>query len=191
MVASNTTQVANVPQPEYDRVAELKAFDDTKAGVKGLVDSGITKVPRIFTNANQLNLEHNTYPIASDHSEISSLPLIDLKDVDTNIPRRLEIIEEIMDASAKCGVFQVVNHCIPVNLMDEMIEATKMFHEQDNETKKQFYTRDLRRATAYNSNMDLFHSDAAGWKDFFQCYMAQNQVPDYQSLPPVCRYVTK
>ncbi|KAK6781011.1 hypothetical protein RDI58_023195 [Solanum bulbocastanum] len=27
----------------YDRMSELKAFDDTKTGVKGLVDSGITK----------------------------------------------------------------------------------------------------------------------------------------------------
>ena len=32
----------------FDREAELKAFDGTKGGVKGLVDSGITKVPRIF-----------------------------------------------------------------------------------------------------------------------------------------------
>ncbi|KAK9081598.1 hypothetical protein Syun_031686 [Stephania yunnanensis] len=30
------------------RREELKAFDDTKAGVKGLVDAGVTKIPRIF-----------------------------------------------------------------------------------------------------------------------------------------------
>ncbi|KAK6778090.1 hypothetical protein RDI58_024808 [Solanum bulbocastanum] len=29
-------------------MSELKTFDDTKAGVKGLVDVGITKIPRIF-----------------------------------------------------------------------------------------------------------------------------------------------
>lgn len=35
-------------EPAYDRRRKLEAFDDTKAGVKGLVDSGINKVPRIF-----------------------------------------------------------------------------------------------------------------------------------------------
>jgi hypothetical protein len=32
----------------YDRFQELKAFDDSKAGVKGLVDASIAKLPRIF-----------------------------------------------------------------------------------------------------------------------------------------------
>ncbi|KAK7857875.1 1-aminocyclopropane-1-carboxylate oxidase like protein [Quercus suber] len=32
----------------YDRFQELKVFDDTKAGVNGLVDSNISKLPRIF-----------------------------------------------------------------------------------------------------------------------------------------------
>ncbi|KAF0915105.1 hypothetical protein E2562_033694, partial [Oryza meyeriana var. granulata] len=32
----------------YDRLRDLKAFDDTKAGVKGLVDAGVTAIPRIF-----------------------------------------------------------------------------------------------------------------------------------------------
>ena len=28
----------------YDRKAEIKAFDDSKTGVKGLVDSGVKKI---------------------------------------------------------------------------------------------------------------------------------------------------
>jgi hypothetical protein len=31
-----------------DRLQELKAFDETKAGVKGLVDQGILKIPTLF-----------------------------------------------------------------------------------------------------------------------------------------------
>lgn len=33
---------------DFDLANELKAFDDTEGSVKGLVDSGITKVPQIF-----------------------------------------------------------------------------------------------------------------------------------------------
>ncbi|KAJ7979891.1 1-aminocyclopropane-1-carboxylate oxidase-like protein [Quillaja saponaria] len=32
----------------YDRLRELKAFDESKSGVKGVVDAGITKVPPMF-----------------------------------------------------------------------------------------------------------------------------------------------
>ncbi|KAK2423345.1 1-aminocyclopropane-1-carboxylate oxidase protein [Trifolium repens] len=31
-----------------NRLQELKAFDETKAGVKGLVDQGILKIPTLF-----------------------------------------------------------------------------------------------------------------------------------------------
>ncbi|RDX64886.1 putative 2-oxoacid dependent dioxygenase, partial [Mucuna pruriens] len=33
---------------ENERTKELKAFDHRKLGVKGLVDAGITKIPRMF-----------------------------------------------------------------------------------------------------------------------------------------------
>ena len=38
----------------YDRLRELKAFDDTKAGVKGLVDAGVAAIPAIFHHSNHL-----------------------------------------------------------------------------------------------------------------------------------------
>ncbi|KAM3326711.1 hypothetical protein P3S67_001837 [Capsicum chacoense] len=42
------TQIQETVSPIYDKTRELKAFDDTKAGVKGLVDAGIAQVPQIF-----------------------------------------------------------------------------------------------------------------------------------------------
>ncbi|WMV25366.1 hypothetical protein MTR67_018751 [Solanum verrucosum] len=50
MVISSTENLeATVDQTSnYDKMSELKAFDDTKAGVKGLVNAGITKIPQIF-----------------------------------------------------------------------------------------------------------------------------------------------
>ncbi|KAL0435624.1 UNVERIFIED_CONTAM: putative 2-oxoacid dependent dioxygenase [Sesamum radiatum] len=34
----------------YDWAKEVKEFDETKAGVKGLVDAGVTKLPRLFVH---------------------------------------------------------------------------------------------------------------------------------------------
>ena len=39
------TQMASA---DGDRFKDLKAFDDTKADVKGLVDAGIARLPKIF-----------------------------------------------------------------------------------------------------------------------------------------------
>lgn len=46
----------------YDRAKELKAFDDTKAGVKGIVDAGVVNIPRIFIRPpEELAEELNTH----------------------------------------------------------------------------------------------------------------------------------
>lgn len=41
-------EIAAGEVPNYDRYKELKAFDESIASVKGLVDAGIEKIPRIF-----------------------------------------------------------------------------------------------------------------------------------------------
>ena len=46
-VSSTDDFEARVPG-SYDRMSELKAFDDTKAGVKGIVDAEMNKVSQIF-----------------------------------------------------------------------------------------------------------------------------------------------
>lgn len=45
---SPTEEAAGGGGDDYDRLSELKAFDDSKAGVKGLVDAGVTTIPAIF-----------------------------------------------------------------------------------------------------------------------------------------------
>ncbi|PNX85902.1 1-aminocyclopropane-1-carboxylate oxidase-like protein, partial [Trifolium pratense] len=33
---------------DYDRKSAVKEFDDSKAGVQGLIENGVTKVPQMF-----------------------------------------------------------------------------------------------------------------------------------------------
>jgi hypothetical protein len=40
-VVTSRGEVPATLKPDYDRASELKAFDDTKLGVKGLVDAGV------------------------------------------------------------------------------------------------------------------------------------------------------
>ncbi|KAF9605613.1 hypothetical protein IFM89_017956 [Coptis chinensis] len=48
VISSKPLLSSPIVELEYNRVEELKAFDDTKTGVKDLVDSGILKVLKIF-----------------------------------------------------------------------------------------------------------------------------------------------
>lgn len=63
------------------------------------------------------------------------------------------------------GFFQVVNHGIPVEILEEIMDGIRRFHEQDPELKKQFYSRYQSKKVSYFSNFDLFRSKAANWRD--------------------------
>ncbi|KAG5588119.1 hypothetical protein H5410_048553 [Solanum commersonii] len=84
--------------------AEIKAIDDTKAGVKGLIDAGIVEIPRIFIRpphelAEELNM---------CKSSTLQVPVVDLSGVELE-DRRKKIVDEIREASEKWGFFQLVN----------------------------------------------------------------------------------
>nr|GMD81945.1 1-aminocyclopropane-1-carboxylate oxidase homolog 1-like [Ipomoea batatas] len=149
-----------------------------KTGVKGLVDSGITKLPRIFIHDQIKKEESENLKPASTFK----VPIIDMEGVHTDPTRRSEIIKEMRDACQSWGFFQILNHGIPTEVLDEMIEGVREFHEQDSEVKKQFYSRDPTRKVGFNTNFDFHTSPAATWRDTFYSIMAPHP-PTPEELP--------
>jgi hypothetical protein len=166
-----------------DRLQELKAFDETKTGVKGLVDKGIVKIPTLFHHP-----PHNFSKATNSTNTPYTIPVIDFINIGKDPNARQEIINKVRDASETWGFFQVVNHGIPLNVLEDMKEGVLRFFEQDTEVKKEMYTRDQTRPFIYNSNFDLYSSPAPYWKDTFECYLAPN-APKPEDLPIVCRCV--
>ncbi|XP_038722919.1 1-aminocyclopropane-1-carboxylate oxidase homolog 1-like [Tripterygium wilfordii] len=170
----------------YDRTSELKAFDETKAGVKGLVDAGVTKVPRMFYQPQDVS-DNNSSSGNEDLVVQPSIPIIDLEALDKDPIRRKEIVDEVRGASETWGFFQMVNHGIPVSVLEEMKDGIKRFFEQDIEVKKQYFGRDTTAKKAvYNSNFDLYSAPAANWRDSIFYSMAPYP-PNPEELPVVCR----
>ncbi|XP_038877352.1 1-aminocyclopropane-1-carboxylate oxidase homolog 1-like [Benincasa hispida] len=161
----------------YHRPTELKAFDDTKAGVKGLVDAKITEIPRIFYHPLE---EHDS------NGTQFHIPVIDLEGVGNDSLKRKHIVDQIRDASEELGFFQLINHGIPITVLEETRDTVRRFHEQDTEVKKQYYTRDLMQPFIYNSNFDLYSAPTTNWRDTFGYVSAPNP-PDPQELPEICR----
>lgn len=94
----------------YDRMKEVKEFDESKMGVKGLSDSGIATIPKFFVHPPE------TLSGLKSSSTFTGIPVIDLSDMESD-RNRAKIVEQIRDAAKTWGFFQVVNHGVPVSVL--------------------------------------------------------------------------
>ncbi|KAF7076514.1 hypothetical protein CFC21_081150 [Triticum aestivum] len=152
-----------------ERLRALKAFDDTKAGVKGLVDAGVTTVPSIFHHPPESFSLGNSTPTHG-----ITIPLIDLA-----AGERAELVTAVRTAAETVGFFRVVNHGVRDDLLAEMLASVRRFHESPAEAKRPYYSRDQRRRVQFNSNFDLFTSPAANWRDtmFLELPLPPEEIP--------------
>ncbi|EYU32539.1 hypothetical protein ABFS82_14G024400 [Erythranthe guttata] len=161
----------------YDKnIIDVQDFDNTKTGVKGLVDSGVEKIPRIFLHEEYM-LEKKSI---STKSELS-VPVIDF----AACPRD-KIVDRVREASEEWGFFQIVNHGIPTSFMNKVIEDVRKFHEMEDGVKKEYYSRDFKKKVLYNSNFDLHIAKSANWRDTLYLIMAPDP-PKPEYIPQVCR----
>lgn len=177
---TSTSEKEEMFMADAERAKELKAFDDTKLGVKGLVDAGITKIPRIFYHPSD-----NFKRVSEFGHEDYTIPVIDLARIHEDPSERKRVVERVKEASETWGFFQIVNHGIPVSTLEEMSDGVLRFFEQDSEVKKEFYTRD-QRPFMYNSNFNLYTKAPTSWKDSFFCDLAPI-APKPEDFPSVCR----
>ncbi|ONK72315.1 uncharacterized protein A4U43_C04F18050 [Asparagus officinalis] len=180
-MAATAKQSTAAVHTSYDRMKELKEFDETKAGVKGLVDSGTKQIPRIFIHSPE-NLPKPSDGITTN----LQIPVIDLQGI-SNSKRRQEIVKEVREASKSWGFFQLLNHGVRVELLDSMTESVKRFHEQDKEEKAKFHSRDPNKKVKYYGNFDLYSASPANWRDTLSCFFDGSLDP--AELPSICRDV--
>ncbi|KAK0574140.1 hypothetical protein LWI29_018773 [Acer saccharum] len=172
----------NSTTESHDKAKQVKQFEGTKAGVKGLVDSGITTIPSIFIHPD--NKLSDLRPNSTNRPGSVVIPTIDLSGVnDSHL--RSTIVEKISCASRELGFFQITNHGIQVEVMERMIGAIKGFHEQPADIKGSFYARDF-RPVMFFSNVDLFQSNAASWRDTLQIGLGPT-LPELDEIPEICR----
>ncbi|CAL5031940.1 unnamed protein product [Urochloa decumbens] len=170
----------------YDRRRELQAFDDTKAGVKGLVDAGITAIPPIFRHAPESLKDMTASSANDDVAAASPIPVIDLSDA-----RREDAVAQVRRTIRKVGFFHVINHGVPAELMAGMLAGVRRFNEGPAEAKRAAYTRDPARKVRFNSNFDLFKSAAANWRDSLFCDLFPDPPPAEEYPEPIRDVITE
>ncbi|CAN4090471.1 unnamed protein product [Withania somnifera] len=161
--------------PNSDRLTRLKQFDESKTGVKGLVDKGLTIIPDFFIHSEEPNPKPKSRP---GHKH--SIPVIDYA------ASHATVVEQVHSASTTLGFFQIINHSVPVDAINRVLNSIKAFNEQPDEVKMKYYTRDMSRGVGYSTNFDLYNSKAASWRDTLQLRLAPTPL-EWEYVPEVCR----
>lgn len=170
----------------FHRRAELQAFDDTKAGVKGLLSdpssTATTAIPRIFHLPDDDPID--AVPTSLPAGGTLHVPVIDLGAGDADA-----VAEQVGRAAREWGFFQLVGHGVPAEVMEAMISGVRRFHEDETaESKAALYSRDPMRKVKWNCNFDLFQSRTANWRDTLFCWMAP-EPPMPEEIPSTCREI--
>eukprot|EP01018_Ginkgo_biloba_P022402 Gb_25256 [translate_table: standard] len=159
---------------------QKQQFDSSKGGVKGLVDSGIQQVPNIF-----IQPEHRRPQPSLPFIDAQQIPMVDLQGIHEGHCRP-HIVQQIAHACKTWGFFQVVNHAVPVSLMERMIEAAKRFNEEPMEQKLKYYSHDFDAVIKYAPSFNLHKQETVDWKDGMRITYAPRS-PDYSNWPPSLR----
>ncbi|OMO82337.1 Oxoglutarate/iron-dependent dioxygenase [Corchorus capsularis] len=170
--------------PNYDRIKDLEQFDHNKNGVKGLKDSGMASIPKFFIQPPEV-LSTLKPPPQTNYT--GDIPIIDLENINSQT-HHPEIVKQIKEAAKEWGFFQVINHGIPISILEKTIQAVKSFHEQPDEVKTKYYGREMKSGFAYSSNVDLYNAKTATWHDYLHHWMAPEELAaKLEDIPDIMR----
>nr|CAB3502405.1 unnamed protein product [Digitaria exilis] len=163
---------------DLDVATALAEFHESGGGVRWLVESGITKVPRLFLLPD--TPPPQAPPAAADDFAIPT--------VDLSLPR--SVTAALIGAAARsCGFFNVTNHGVPAATIAAAISAARAFHELPLHERSAFYSVTPVSTVAYSTNPhppELPNFPALPWRDTLSlCFLPPEH--DLGGLPAACR----
>ncbi|PWA58959.1 Non-heme dioxygenase N-terminal domain-containing protein [Artemisia annua] len=128
-------------------------------GVKGLVDSGLTRVPGQYIQPpnHRINKQNATMSLEN--------MTIDLSELDG--PNHDQVVKSIAHAAETLGFFQVVNHGVPLELLESLKMSAHQFFNQPSE-KKAVYLKGVSPSpmVKYGTSFVPEKEKALEWKDY-------------------------
>ncbi|KAL5746554.1 hypothetical protein ACOSP7_027700 [Xanthoceras sorbifolium] len=150
-------------------------------GVKGMVDLGLTKVPKPYIQPEQERID-------KQNARTCPLQPIDLSKL--NGPEHDRVAEEISRAASTLGFFQVVNHGVPIELLGKLKDTAHSFFGQAPE-KKAVYRKGASPIplVKYGTSFVPDKEEALEWKDYISMTYT-NDVEALQQWPKECKEVS-
>ncbi|CAK9186949.1 unnamed protein product [Ilex paraguariensis] len=145
-------------------------------GVKGLAEMSLETLPEKYIQPLEERIS------TSKEVEKEFVPLIDVANWDDP-----KVLESICNAAEKWGCFQIVNHGVAIDVLDNLKDATHRFFGLPVEEKRKYLkehslSTNVRLATSFNAQVDK----ALEWRDFLSLfYVSDDEAAAF--WPPVCK----
>ncbi|RHN74551.1 putative oxoglutarate/iron-dependent dioxygenase, non-heme dioxygenase domain-containing protein [Medicago truncatula] len=149
-------------------------------GIKGLVDSGLLEVPKIYIQPiNERINKLETKPC--------DMPPIDLSKL--NGKEHEKVVNEIVRAAETLGFFQVVNHCVPLELLESVKDSAHAFFNMPPE-KKVVYRQNVSTSLKmrYQTTFAPEIENVLEWKDYINMVYSSDE-DALQYWPNECKDV--
>ncbi|MBA0558119.1 hypothetical protein Golob_015153 [Gossypium lobatum] len=146
-------------------------------GIKGLVDTGIETVPDLYI----LPIEERLLP--NNILPYDSIPVIDVSNWDDP-----KVKESICDAAGKWGFFQIINHGVPLHVLDAVKEAAHRFFGLPYEERNKYWAGNSPTDTVTLKTSFVPQAEAVlEWKDYLSFRCSPRDLESFPLWPPVCR----
>ncbi|XP_021766049.1 feruloyl CoA ortho-hydroxylase 1-like [Chenopodium quinoa] len=139
-------------------------------GVKGLADMGIKSLPNQYIQPEEERFDLDKI-ILTNNGENNSIPIIDMSNLDDHAMKTL-----ICNAAEKWGFFQLINHGMPLNVLEDVKAATYRFFELSAQEKSKFLkenspTNNVRYGTSFVPEVER----ALEWKDYLSLFFVSEK----------------
>ncbi|KAK7324339.1 hypothetical protein VNO77_27872 [Canavalia gladiata] len=149
-------------------------------GVKGLVDSGLLEVPERY-------IQPSHERINKQDSRACDMEPIDLSKL--NGSEHEKVVDEIVKAAETLGFFQVVNHGVPLDLLESLKDAAHSFFNLPPE-EKAVYLKGVSPSPKikYGTSFAPEKEKALEWKDYVSMVYSSDE-DALQCWPSQCKEV--
>ncbi|KAJ7960498.1 2-oxoglutarate (2OG) and Fe(II)-dependent oxygenase superfamily protein [Quillaja saponaria] len=147
-------------------------------GVKGLVDSGLEIVPNLYTQPVEIRFDARKVVIEE------SIPVIDFTNWDDP-----DVVESISNAASKWGFFQIVNHGVPLKVLEDLKAAIHSFFELPVEEKRKYLKENSpsQSVVRYGTSFSPESEEILEWKDFLRLgYASEDEANTF--WPPIIKH---
>lgn len=162
-------------------MSNLQDWPEPVVRVQSLSDSGLCNIPDRYVKP---PTERPSLSNSHDNDD-ANIPIIDLSGLygdDDNL--RAKIRREISAACREWGFFQVINHGISPELMDQARENWRQFFHAPMEIK-QSYANSPKTYEGYGSRLGVKKGAILDWSDYYFLHYRPSSLKDFNKWPAV------